>query len=289
MKFAITLSHKAYIKKYKAAGAQVFIVGVDGFSMRVDQSFSIEAIKEVITSIHQLNGEIWVLMNALLHETELDGALDVFEKLSKLDIDGIMFADLALLNFAKKHQMVEKMIYYPETYTTSYEDTVFFNKIGLKQLVVSREVTLDGIKTMSKGALDLVVVGHGFLNMFHSRRPLVENYFKHTSDQDAHVVKDKKNLKLVEATRDEAYPIVQDRAGTHIFRAKPLASFSVIDVLSSCVSTMVIDTLFVDEADVVDIIKDYHNALAKKPLSRSYDDHDQGFYFKETVTSKGGQ
>ena len=287
MKLAVTLSNPQAIGAYKASHADAVIVGLEKLSMRIKQQFSLEALDEIIEACQKENLKLYVLANALLHEEDLEWAERAVEELAQKSVDGILVADLAMINFAKKANILSKLIYYPETYTTSYEDTLFFDKLGLKRMVVGREVTLKGILAMAQGPMELLLVGHGFLNMFHSRRPLVENYFKHTKDQEAHVVKDKRNLKLVEETRDEAYPIIQDEYGTHIYRAKALASFSVLKTLSQAIDTMIIDTYFLEDDAVLTILEDYHRALQGRPIVGKYDDCDDGFYFKETITVKG--
>jgi putative protease len=233
---------------------------------------------------------VWINLNALCHEDDLEGLNVILKNIASLSIDGILFADLAVYQYAKTYNLTEKLIYYPETYTTSAYDVTFWHKEGIKSLIIGREMTLEDIKKMSDDQpLPLTLVGHGYLNMFHSKRPLVENFFKHTKDHPTDALKNNRNLTLIEERRNETYPILQDDYGTHIFRSKPIASFSVLDEIKDSVDTMIIDTVLLREDTITQVINDYLTALAGEPVDMTrYDTTtDTGFYFKETGTKKG--
>ncbi len=287
MKIAVTWQDKKNIKPLLQSGTSIFIVGLAPLAHRMKHPVDLDALPGVIDQIHQAGKSIWVNVNALLHEPQLDEAKRAIETLSTLNIDGLLFADLAVFNFADAVGLKDKLIYYPETYTTSDHDVRFWNDEGIQSLIVGREMTLNDIEAMAKTqSLPLSIVGHGYLNMFHSRRPLVENFFKHTNDQNPDDVKDKRSLTLVEEQRNEAYPIYQDAFGTHIFRAKPLASFKVLDKLKVWIDTLIIDGLFFDDVHVLSMINDYEQALRGEAVE-GYKDYDDGFYFKKTGLNKG--
>ncbi|MFW6319361.1 MAG: peptidase U32 family protein [Bacillota bacterium] len=290
MKLAVPIKHKHDIERFIHLNIDTLIIGITPYAHRMEGTFKIDELKPLIETIKTHHKNVWINLNALCHEDDLKGLNTILKNIESLPIDGILFADLAVYQYAKTYALTNKLIYYPETYTTSSKDVQFWHNEGIKSLVIGREMTLNDIKAMTEAqTMPLTLVGHGYLNMFHSKRPLVENYFKYTKDQDIDRVKNNRNLTLIEERRNETYPILQDDYGTHIFRSKPIASFSVLETLKSRIDTMIIDTVLLREDMITQIIKDYQALLAGKQvdLSRYENTTDTGFYFKETGTKKG--
>ncbi len=284
MKLAVTYMNDIDVHTLKTAGADAVILGIERFSMRMASPIPLDALADTVRAIHAQHLECWVTMNAPIHEADLDAMEAALKQVLDAGVDNVLFADLAVLAAAGPDK--KRLIYHPETYATDVGDNRFYANEGIAGIVAGRELTIDAIEAMAEGPLPLLVVGHGHSPMFHSRRPLVEHYFEHTGDADADIIKTKKTLTLVEESRQEAYPIVQDAFGTHVFRAKPTASFTVLKRLSKVVDTLIIDGLWLTPDDIVQTVSDYRAALSDKPLSANYEGCDDGFYFKKTVALK---
>lgn len=294
MEFAVMLNHERLLDSLLKKEIQAVIVGVDKLSHRMETTFPLDEIEIFVKRIHNQNKKILLNMNALLHHPQLPLLEESFANINELNIDGILFADLAVYQAAKRYNLEDKLIYYPETYLTSNEDVRFWQGENIQSVVLGRELTLNDIEMIGKDkALPLVLVGHGYLNMFHSRRPLVENFLKFTNDEHPEDLKDKKNLTIVEEIRDEAYPIVQDDFGTHVFRAKPLASFKALERLKPIIDMFIIDTLFFKDEAILTTVDDYLNFAQKadESIIKKYEaTHDEGFYHKRTIyLEKGGE
>lgn len=291
MDFAVMLSEQAILERLLKKDIDIVIVGVEHLSHRMKETYDLKTIETMTDLIHQHNKFVYLNMNALLHHNQLSLLEEAFGSLNELEIDGILFADLAVYQVAKRYDLQHLLIYYPETYLTSDEDVRFWKAQDIKSVIMGRELTLKDIESIGKQKImPLTHIGHGYLNMFHSRRPLVENFFKFTKDEDPDTIKDKTNLTIVEEIRDEAYPIVQDSFGTHVYRAKPLASFNDFDVIKTSIDTFVIDTLFYDEKEIIEIIDDYlaFNQSKNKAIINKYaSSHDDGFYHKKTIYLDG--
>jgi len=294
MEFAVMLNHEPLLDSLLKKDIQAVIVGVEKLSHRMETAFPLDEIETFVKRIHNQNKKIILNMNALLHHAQLPLLEESFANINELTIDGILFADLAVYQAAKRYNLEDKLIYYPETYLTSNEDVRFWQGENIQSVVLGRELTINDIEIIGKDkALPLTLIGHGYLNMFHSRRPLIENFLKFTDDADPEEIKDKKNLTIVEEIRDEAYPIVQDDFGTHVYRAKPLASFKAFERLKPIIDTFIIDTLFFKDDEILTTIDDYLSFAQKadESIIKKYETtHDEGFYHKKTIyLEKGGE
>ncbi len=294
MKLAVTPFDVVSIKQLSDSGAGIFIIGNEQFANRLVNSFSTIEISEANKLIKSLNKEIYINLNLIIHNKDLEDVEEFLNFVMELNVDGIIFGDLSVYQLSKKIGLEGKLIYSPETLNTNYHDPVFWKRKAVKGLTISKEITLDDIEEIASNSdIEISLIGHGHLNMFHSRRPLIENFFKYTnSEYKEHT--DNRNLRLVEEIRNESYPIFQDLHGTHIFRDKSLESYREVNKLSHLLGVFVIDGIFKDTLYLVEALKNYKSILSSKDyeekakvISKKYEkDHDSGFLYKKTVYVK---
>ncbi len=294
MKLAVTPYTVENIEELSNSGADIFIIGNHQFANRLANSFSRAKIKKANELIKALKKEIYINLNLIVHNDDLKGIKIFLQFIKTLNVDGIIFGDLAVYMLAKEIGIINKLIYSPETLNTNYYDPDFWKRKGIKGLTISKEITLKDIEMIAKNRkIEISLIGHGHLNMFHSRRPLIENFLKYTkSDYQAYF--ENRNLRLVEEIRDEAYPIFQDSHGTHIFRAKAMEAFKEVNQLNTILDVFIIDGIFKDYAYLLATLKKYKTLLTlpdyeEKAISYSkqYEkDHDSAFLYKKTVYVK---
>ena len=291
MKLAVTPIGLSGIEELSSNGTDIFLIGNSSFGNRLVYSFSTLEITDANNLIKSLNKEIYIVMNMIVHNVNLKSIKEFLDFIKELDVNGIIFGDLAVYQLAKNIGIENLLIYSPETLNTNYYDPIFWSKQGIKGLTISKEITLEDIKQISKDKLiEISLIGHGHLNMFHSRRPLIENFFKYTNKEYEEYIENR-NLKVVEEIRNESYPIFQDNHGTHIFRDKSLESFKEINILSDYLDVFIVDGIFKDNSYLNKTVKYYNDLLNNignaEDISKLYEgDHDSGFLYKKTVYDK---
>ncbi len=291
MKLAVTPFGVKGIEELSANGADIFLIGNSSYGNRLVYSFSTLEITDANNLIKSLNKEIYIVMNYIVHNANLKSLKEFLDFIKELDVDGIVFGDLSVYQLAKSIGIEDKLIYSPETLNTNYYDPIFWSRQGIKGLTISKEITLEDIKQISKEKhLEISLIGHGHLNMFHSRRPLIENFFKYTNKEYDEYIENR-NLRVVEEIRNESYPIFQDNHGTHIFRDKSLESFQEVQVLRNYLDVFIIDGIFKDNKYLEKTLRYYNDILNNKgnaeSISKLYEgNHDSGFLYKKTVYDK---
>lgn len=293
MKLAVTPFNVSSIKQLSENGADIFILGNEKYANRLVKSFSDIEVTEACELIKSLGKEIYIQMNLIVHNVnlaEMDAYLDFVQR---LNVNGIIFGDLGLYNLAKRKNMEDLLIYNPETLNTNYYDPIFWGRKKIKGITIAKEITLEDIGKIAESSdIDISIIGHGHLNMFHSRRPLIENFFKYKKeDYDKFV--NNQNLHLVEEIREEEYPVFQDIHGTHIFREKAMESYQEINQLKNSLDVFIIDGIFKDTAYLNDTVMNYRDLLdnfdsekAQQITDNNISDHDSGFLYKKTVYDK---
>ena len=235
MKIAVTPFNVGSIQELAAVGTDIFILGNDEYANRLVNSFSLIEIQEAKDLISSLGKELYLNMNLILHNEHLDSYKKFLMFAKELKVDGIIFGDLGAYMLAREVGIEGKLIYNPETLNTNYYDTEFWHRKGIKGLTISKEISMtEMIEIGTKKQLEVSIIGHGHLSMFHSRRPLIENFFTYTKQEYQEFIENR-NLRIVEEIRNESYPIFQDSHGTHIFREKALESYKEIVKFKDCI------------------------------------------------------
>ncbi len=293
MKLAVTPFNISSIKPLANAGADIFMLGNEQFANRLVYSFPLEELKEATNEIHALGKEIYINCNLIMHNDDILAVTEFLQQILELNVDGIIYGDIGVYMIGLELGITTKMIYNPETLNTNYFDSIYWGTKNIKGITISKEITLEDIILIAnQKQTELSIVGHGYLNMFHSRRPLIENFYKYQEKEYNEYVNNR-NLHLVEEIRNEAYPVFQDNHGTHIFREKIMQSFHEILTLSQHIDVFIIDGIFCSQDYVLNVVTDYHAILNDKDkknantiASKYKEKHDTGFLHKKTVYDK---
>jgi putative protease len=190
---------------------------------------------------------------------------------------------------ADEFGLKNKVIYQPGTMNTSSFDNEYFFLKQIKGITISKEITLEEIKKIFENKkTELSLVGHGYLDMFYSKRKLISNYFIYKSNDKKNIV-DNDSFKLKEEMRpDSFYPILEDEAGTHIFRDKALNSFAEFNELKMGLDDFFIERIFMSDEEYYDSIAAYQDqSLVEEFLIKYQDNYNKGFYYQYTEKLKG--
>lgn len=249
------------IKAYENSDITSVIVGVDNFSLRVLKTYPLAQLVEIISQLKAANLKTYILMNAIFFEEQLPSVEAALKIIKELNVDGIYFSDLGLAYEASKFDLVDKLIYNPDTLITNHQDVLFYLAQNFKSVVLSKEITLENMLSIAqKVQAPLDVVAHGRLQMMHSRRSLLSNYDNFLNNELQ--IQQSKPYYLVEQTRPDKMPIIEDQFGTHIFTGFTLATFKEVkDLVDNQIERLIIDNLFFDLATTIKIASDYTKVI----------------------------
>ncbi|MFP4077792.1 MAG: peptidase U32 family protein [Bacillota bacterium] len=272
-------------------GIDGVVLGVRPFAQRMRETYTPAALKSLVETAKSHGKAVFLNMNAIIHEGDLEALDYVFKEIRDLPVDGILFADLSVIEKASKYGLKHLLIYDAETYLTNHQDTFFWEDEAIQGVIGARQLTAEDILSIAKKSpLPFGIQGHGHVNMFHSARPLVENFFRHMGEKKPDQYNNTR-LEMVEAKReDEPYPLYQDDFGTHVFRSKPMHSFNAFAAFKAELSYFIVDTLFYEASRVPIIARDLVKARDEgvdASILKRYEDHDEGFLNKKTVLVQG--
>jgi len=292
MKLLTTVYQLNHMKNLSAY-VDGFLIGNEQFGTRLTSSFSIDDILIAIDTAFSLNKEFYLVCNQMFNDDQLEAFKLFINHFDFSLITGVVVGDLGAFRVLSKLGLSKKVIYNPETLLTNSYDVNFLATENIKGVYLAKEITLDDIKIIaSHRNLDLFMVGHGHLNMFYSKRQLIDNFVAYTNQENNYHAE--QNLKIIEENRkDEAYPIIEDAAGTHVFRSSVFSSLNHLVELSSYIDYLVIDTLFKDDQYALQILPLYQhqeiNVEVINQLKQLYNETwDEGFLFTKTIYKSKG-
>ncbi|MDD2435463.1 MAG: U32 family peptidase [Bacilli bacterium] len=158
-------------------GADAVYIGGSMFGLRANAiNFSIDEIKESVTFAHDLGKKVYVTVNIILHNEEIDLLVDYLKELDRIGVDAIIISDPTVLSLAKKHTNLEIHISTQQS-TLNYEAMQFWKSEGATRVVMGREVTKDElIEIKNKVDIEIECFIHGAMCASYSGRCVLSNF-----------------------------------------------------------------------------------------------------------------
>ena len=145
-----TLELLAPAKNYETAvsailcGADAIFIGGPAFGARVDASNQLEEIKKLVKFAHLFKVKVHVTLNTLLYDKELVDAQELINAYAKMGVDALIIQDLGL--FSLKIPKSLELHASTQCCIDTVEKLKFYEKLGVTQVVLPREFTLEQIK-----------------------------------------------------------------------------------------------------------------------------------------------
>lgn len=159
-------------------GADACYIGGLEYSLRARASnFTASDIKEACMLKNSYGKKLYVTLNIIPHNENLEGLVDYLHMLEEAGVDGVIVASPYIMKMAKKHTKMEVHISTQQSVVSSYAID-FFKSLGANRIVLGRELTLSEIKEIKNNTnLDLEVFIHGGMCASYSGRCTLSNTF----------------------------------------------------------------------------------------------------------------
>ncbi len=158
-------------------GADAVYLGARAFSARgYASNFSEKELEEAIDYAHLRGVKVYVTVNTLLKEEEVENALRLLSWLREIGTDAIIIQDLGLISLARKY--LPDLPLHASTQMTLHnsEGVKFAKKMGLERVVLSRECSLEEIKRIKEETgTEIEVFIHGALCISYSGQCLLSS------------------------------------------------------------------------------------------------------------------
>ena len=181
MKRVELLSPAGDLERLKIAciyGADAIYIGGQDYSLRANaNNFSISEIKEGCEFAHNLGKKVYLTLNIVFHNEDIEGVYDYIKDVVECGIDAFIVSDLFLVKYIKDNFKVEVHLS-TQLSVTNLESVNFLKNLGVDRVVLAREVNRDDIKKIiDETKVPVEIFIHGAMCTFVSGRCVLSNYF----------------------------------------------------------------------------------------------------------------
>lgn len=234
-----------------AYGADAVYAGVPRFSLRARENDFTEArLREAIDYVHGQKKKIYLTMNIYPHNRKIAAFLNTLALLAQMDLDGLIMADPGMIMLTREKYPHIPIHLSTQANTINWPSVRFWQKIGLRRIILSRELSLDEMKEIRQRVPDIELEAfiHGAICIAYSGRCLLSNYFTHRDANQgtcsnacrweyrlyqknaAHEQSNSGDEFFIEESQrpGELMPIDEDEHGTYILNAKDLCAIQLL-------------------------------------------------------------
>ncbi len=147
-------------------GADAVYIGAPKFGARTAAGNSLQDINKLVQYAHQYWAKVYVTVNTILYDDELDEVQKLTHQLYEAGVDAIIIQDMAMLEMD-----LPPIPLFASTQTNNYsiEKIKFLEQTGLKRIILARELSLEQIKEIKRNTnVDLEFFIHGALCVCYS-------------------------------------------------------------------------------------------------------------------------
>lgn len=281
-------------------GADAVYLASTRFGLRTFAgNFDLEGLKWAVEYAHERNVKVYVTVNIIPHESDLEDLPQYISYLDTIHVDALICADLGVISIVRRIAPNMPIHVSTQANITNSESAKVFISMGVKRLILAREMTLEEIRQLREGIpkdIELEAFVHGAMCISYSGRCLLSNFFTNRdANRGACVQACRWEYAIREINKDQEYPIEEDTHGTYILNSKDLCMIEHLDKLRDAgVDSVKIEGRMKTEYYVANIVNAYREALDYLDTHEKYDlpgeiknevyksshrDYSCGFYF----------
>jgi putative protease len=219
------------LEKLKTAvdyGADAVYFGGEMFGLRAAaKNFTLEEIREGVQYAHDRGRKVHMTINIFAHNEDIGALENYLQQLSEIPIDAFIVSDPGIIMMIKEVIPNAEIHLSTQANMTNYKTAEFWHKLGVKRIVLARELTFEEIRELRKRlpeTLELEAFIQGAMCISYSGRCLLSNFMIERDanrGECAHPCRWK--YQLVEEKRPgEYFPVEEDERGTYILNSRDL-------------------------------------------------------------------
>ncbi len=125
------------------AGADAVYIGAPLFGARSNATNSVEDIAELVTYAHLFKAQVFVVLNTILYDHELETCQKLIHELYHIGVDALIIQDMSIMEMD-----IPPIVIHASTQANNRDPkhVKFLSDAGMKRAVLARELNLDQIK-----------------------------------------------------------------------------------------------------------------------------------------------
>lgn len=249
-------------------GADAVYIGGEAYGLRAKATnFTLEEMKTAVEYAHAHGVRVHVTANILAHDADLEGAREYFAQLKDVKPDAVLVADPGMFMTAKEICPEIDLHISTQANNTNYETCLFWKRLGVKRVVLARELSLAEIREIHEHLPDgpeTETFIHGAMCISYSGRCLLSNYFTGRDANHGECTHPCRwEYAVMESTRPGEYlPVEENERGTFIFNSRDLCMVEHLpDLYEAGVDSFKIEGRMKNALYVATVARTYRKAM----------------------------
>lgn len=219
-------------------GADAVYLAGKAYGMRsAPANFDEEGLRQAVSLAHKTGRKVYVTVNVLPRNGEMEALPAYLEFLQGCGADGIIAADLGVMRLALRHAPRCALHVSTQTGVVNFETARMLHDLGAARVVLARELSVDEIaeiRAKTPPELELEAFVHGAMCMAYSGRCLLSAYLTgRDANRGGCAQPCRWKYRIVEPSRpDRPLTAEEDETGTYLFNADDLCMIDHLPALS---------------------------------------------------------
>lgn len=160
-------------------GADALYIGAPAYGARAAATNTLEDIEALVKYAHLYGSKVFVTVNTLLYDDEIDDAVKLIHQLYNLGADALLIQDMGLLECDLPPIELHAST---QCHNASVERIKFLEQAGFRRVVLARETSLKQMREIRQATkLDLEGFIHGALCVSYSGQCYMSQYLNQRS------------------------------------------------------------------------------------------------------------
>ena len=149
-------------------GADAVYIGAPKFGARAAAGNSVDNIRELCEYAHPFGVKIYVTLNTIVYDDELEGISRLIDQLAEIGVDAILVQDMGLLPLMQDKPL--EIHASTQTDNRTAEKVRWLQQVGFSRAVLARELSVEEIAAIHREVpdMELEVFVHGALCVSYS-------------------------------------------------------------------------------------------------------------------------
>jgi putative protease len=167
---------KNHLKVAINAGASaVYLSGKNYGARKYAENFTLDEIEEAVNTAHLHNVKVYVTVNTLIKESELESVMNYVSKLHAMGVDAVLVQDLGLIELINEHLPDLKIHASTQLTCENQLKLDYLESKGIRRVVLPREMRREEIENL-KTNMELEIFVHGALCYSYSGQCLMSSF-----------------------------------------------------------------------------------------------------------------
>ena len=254
-------------------GADAVYMGLSGFSLRAKaDNFTEDELRQAVAFVRSRGRKVYITINIFPHNKDIPLIKEHLTMLKEISPDALIISDIGVFEMASEITPRIPLHVSTQANITNYSAAKFWEKLGAKRLVLSRELSIEEIRDIrNRVSLELECFVHGSVCISYSGRCYMSSFLNNRSGNRGECTNTCRwNYRLMEESRPgEYFPVYENDRGTYVMSSRDLCMIRHLDTLAEAgITCFKIEGRMKGINYVAGVVKTYREALyslGKKP------------------------